>query len=80
MRSPNLKGKAMANEDKIRIINEQLVAGTAGPLFIRTFAGPEGATKPTENLANGSLYIKTDSSPAGAVAWWDEATGKWSDA
>ena len=68
----------MANEDKIRILDEQLVAGPSGPKYIRTFAGPSGATKPKADLANGSFYIKTDAKPL-KVESFDEVTNKWSD-
>ena len=68
----------MANEDKIRILDEQPVLGDSGMLFVRTFAGPAAATKPKQGLANGSLYIKTDAGP-GEVAFYDESTTKWSD-
>lgn len=68
----------MANENKIRVLEEQPVMGDSGLLFIRAFAGPSGATKPTAGLANGSLYIKTDVNPI-QVAFFDEVTGTWSD-
>lgn len=69
----------MANESKIRVLDEQPVLGDDGSiLFIRIYAGPAGATKPTTGLANGSMYIYTDTTP-GTVAWYDEVTGTWSD-
>jgi len=68
----------MANEDKIRIMDEQMVAGDNGPKFMRTYAGPSDATKPKDNLANGSFYIKTDTNPV-QVVHFDEVAQKWSD-
>ena len=69
----------MANESKIRILDEQPVMGDDGNLrYIRVYAGPSGATKPKDNLANGSIYIETDASPVTAV-WYDEVTDKWGD-
>ena len=68
----------MANENKIRILDEQPVMGDSGLLYIRVYAGPSGATKPKADLANGSFYIKTDTKPL-EVVHFDEVTGKWSD-
>lgn len=68
----------MANESKIRVLDEQPVMGEDGLLYIRIFAGPAGATKQKTGLANGSMYIYTDTTP-GYVAWFDEVTGTWSD-
>lgn len=65
----------MANESKIRIIYEQPVKGASGLLYIRVFAGPSGATKPTADLANGSMYIETDNN--GNTVFFDEVTGEW---
>ena len=68
----------MANEDKIRVMSDQLVAGPNGPLHMMTLAGPSDATKPTYELANGSFYLKTDTNPL-SVVHFNEVTGKWSD-
>ena len=68
----------MANEDKISIIDEQPVIRSLGMKYVRVYAGPSAATKPKDNLANGSLYIKTDATPVSAV-WYDEVTDKWGD-
>ena len=65
----------MANENKIRILYEQPVKGDSGLLYIRIFAGPAGATKPTADLANGSMYIETDNDGKGV--FFDEVTGTW---
>jgi hypothetical protein len=68
----------MANEDKISIIDEQPVMRSLGIKYVRVYAGPSDATKPKDNLANGSIYIKTDVSPVESV-WFDEVTDKWGD-
>ena len=65
----------MANESKIRILYEQPVMGDSGLLYIRIFAGPAGATKPTADLANGSMYIETDNN--GNTVYFDEVTESW---
>jgi hypothetical protein len=65
----------MANENKIRVLYEQPVMGNNGLLYIRIFAGPSGATKPTAELANGSMYIETDNN--GKAVYFDEVTGEW---
>lgn len=68
----------MANEDKITIIDEQPVMRSTGIKYARVFVGPSGATKPKDNLANGSVYIKSDVSPVASV-WFNEVTNKWGD-
>lgn len=68
----------MANEDKISLIDEQPVMRSLGMKYVRVYAGPSDATKPKDNLANGSIYIKTDVSPVESV-WYDEVTNKWGD-
>ena len=68
----------MANEDKIRVLEEIPVMGSSGLKYARTYAGPSDATKPTADLANGSFYIKTDAKPLD-VATFDEVSEKWSD-
>ena len=65
----------MANENKIRILYEQPVMGDSGLLYIRIFAGPVGATKPTADLANGSMYIETDNN--GNTVYFDEVADAW---
>lgn len=65
----------MANESKIRVLYEQPVMGDSGLLYIRVYAGPSGATKPTANLANGSMYIETDND--GKTVYFDEVTSSW---
>lgn len=65
----------MANESKIRLLYEQPVMGDSGLLYIRIYAGPAGATKPTADLANGSMYIETDNDGKGV--FFDEVTGTW---
>ena len=49
--------------------------GDSGLLYIRIFAGPAGATKPTADLANGSMYIETDNN--GNTVYFDEVAGDW---
>lgn len=68
----------ISNEDKISIIDEQPVMRSHGMKYVRVYAGPSDATKPKDNLANGSVYIKTDVSPVSAV-WFDEVNDKWGD-
>jgi hypothetical protein len=65
----------MANESKIRVLYEQPVMGDSGLLYIRVYAGPSGATKPTADLANGSMYIETDNN--GNTVYFDEVSGTW---
>lgn len=65
----------MANESKIRVLYEQPVIGEGGLLYIRIYAGPSGATKPTADLANGSMYIETDNN--GNAVYFDEVAGDW---
>ena len=70
----------MPNENKIRLLDEQPVmdAETGVLKYIRVYAGPAGATHPKTGLANGSMYIHTDTTP-GTVGWYDEVTDTWSD-
>lgn len=68
----------MANEDKISLIDEQPVMRSTGIKYVRLYAGPSDATKPKDNLANGSVYIKSDVSPVASV-WFDEVANKWGD-
>ena len=49
--------------------------GDSGLLYIRVYAGPSGATKPTADLANGSMYIETDNN--GNTVYFDEVSGAW---
>lgn len=65
----------MANESKIRLLYEQPVMTDNGLRYIRVYAGPSGATKPTADLANGSMYIETDN--AGNTVFFDEVTDAW---
>ena len=66
----------MANEDKITLLDEMPVIRDGITKFARTYAGPSDATKPKDNLANGSFYIKTDIME---LTTFDEVTNKWSD-
>ncbi len=65
----------MANEEKIRILDEQPAENAGSLLYIRTLAGSSDASKPTSLLANGSVYIETDT---GKVFIFDEDNG-WTE-
>lgn len=65
----------MANEEKIRILDEQPVENAGSLLHIRTLAGSSDASKPTSLLANGSIFIETDT---GKVFIFDEDNG-WTE-
>ena len=64
----------MANEDKIRVIEDQPVKGASGILHISDFAGPSGASKPTSGVANGSTFMETDT---GDIYIFDETSVAW---
>lgn len=65
----------MANEEKIRILDEQPAENAGSLLYIRTLAGSSDASKPTSTLANGSVFIETDT---GKVYIFDEDDG-WTE-
>ena len=65
----------MANEEKIRILDEQPAENAGSLLYIRTLAGSSDASKPTSLLANGSIFIETDT---GKVFIFDEENG-WTE-
>ena len=65
----------MANEEKIRILDEQPAENAGSLLYIRTLAGSSDASKPTSMLANGSVFIETDT---GKVFIFDEDNG-WTE-
>lgn len=65
----------MANEEKIRILDEQPAENAGSLLYIRTLAGSSDASKPTSQLANGSVFIETDT---GKVFIFDEDNG-WTE-
>ncbi len=65
----------MANEEKIRILDEQPAENAGSLLYIRTLAGSSDASKPTSLLANGSVFIETDT---GKVYIFDEDDG-WTE-
>lgn len=65
----------MANEEKIRILDEQPAENAGSLLYIRTLAGSSDASKPTSQLANGSVFIESDT---GKVFIFDEDDG-WTE-
>lgn len=65
----------MANEEKIRILDEQPVENAGSLLYIRTLAGSSDASKPTSLMANGSVFMETDT---GKVFIFDEDDG-WTE-
>jgi hypothetical protein len=67
----------MANEQKIRVLSDMPVMNETGNLLhVQDLAGPASASKPTEGLANGSVFIETDT---GKLYIYDETAG-WSQA
>ena len=55
----------------MRIVSEKL---TADGKYIRTYFGNSNETKPTANLADGSVFVETDT---GKAVLFDEASGTW---
>lgn len=62
---------------KIRVISDILTTDDSGNLLhIQELAGPSDASKPTIGLANGSLFLESDT---GKIAVFDEDDG-WGEA
>ena len=58
---------------KIRVISDILTTDDSGNiLHIQELAGPSGASKPTDGMANGSLFLETDT---GLISVYDEDDG-----
>lgn len=58
---------------KIRVISDIPVMDDSGNLLhIQELAGPSDETKPTAGMANGSLYLETDT---GLISVYDEDDG-----
>lgn len=58
---------------KIRVISDTPVLDDNGnTLHIRELAGSSSETKPTTGMANGSLYLETDT---GLISVFDEDNG-----
>ena len=58
---------------KIRVISDILTTDDSGNLLhIQELAGPSGASKPTTGLANGSMFMETDT---GKISLYDEDDG-----
>lgn len=55
----------------MRIVSEQYCADGK---YIRTYFGNSNETKPTDNLADGSVFVETDT---GKAVLFDEASGDW---
>lgn len=55
----------------MRIVSEKL---TADGKYIRTYFGNSNETKPTANLADGSVFVETDT---GKAVLFDETSGAW---
>lgn len=55
----------------MRIVSEQYCADGK---FIRTYFGESFETKPTEDLADGSVYVETDTKKA---YLFNESTSSW---
>jgi hypothetical protein len=63
----------MANEDKIRVISDlPVLSGPSTILHVQLLSGPSEANKPTDGIANGSLYLETDT---GLISVYDEDDG-----
>ena len=61
---------------KIRVLKDTPVLNDSGVVIHAVeMAGPSGATKPTADLANGSMYIETDNN--GNTVYFDEVSGSW---
>ena len=62
---------------KIRVISDIPCLDDSGNvLHIKELAGPSDVTKPTAGMANGSLYLETDT---GLISVFDEDDG-WGEA
>ena len=73
MRSPIIR----KDTDMIRVISDiPVMDDTAGILHIQELAGNSDETKPTDGLANGSMFLETDT---GLIALYDEDDG-WGEA
>lgn len=60
---------------KIRVISDIPVMDDSGNvLHIQELAGPSSGTKPTDGMANGSLFLETDT---GYIYVFDEDDGWW---
>lgn len=55
----------------MRIVSEKL---TADGKYIRTYFGNSNETKPTDDLADGSVFVETDT---WKTVLFDEASGDW---
>lgn len=59
--------------DKIRVISDLPVMDDSGNiLHIQELAGDSNESKPTDGIANGSLYLETDT---GLISVFDEDDG-----
>ena len=62
---------------KIRVLKDTPVLNDSGVVIHAVeMAGPSGETKPTSGLANGSLFLESDT---GKIAVYDEDAG-WGEA
>ena len=58
---------------KIRVISDILATDDSGNiLHVQELAGPSSEAKPTAGLANGSLFLESDT---GLIAVYDEDDG-----
>lgn len=58
---------------KIRVISDTPALDDSGTvLHIQELAGSSSETKPTDGMANGSLYLETDT---GKISVYDEDAG-----
>ena len=63
----------MANEEKIRVISDlPVLSGPSTILHVQLLSGPSDATKPTDGLANGSVFQESDT---GKMFIFDEDDG-----
>jgi hypothetical protein len=66
MRSPFIR-----KEHDMRIVEEKL---TADGKYIRTYFGNSSETKPTADLADGSVFVEVDT---GNAVLFNETAGTW---